>query len=158
LILKSGWRDLSLTPYNRPDFADYIKIKFIEEDGGAIRGLTVSLLLGFRSTLDVDGRYGYPGQIVRQPYAYLYAENQNKGVFGWEKKRTEALKITGNVSYHIGQYSELDRPIYRYATDLVTTLTQNIFYTTTWTPDPLIPFTFTGTATFFGRGDSQCSL
>jgi hypothetical protein len=35
--------DRFLFTWNRPDFADYIKIKFIEEDGGGIQGLTVSL-------------------------------------------------------------------------------------------------------------------
>lgn len=126
--------------------------------GGGGQRVIGRAILGERIYNDIRCEYGCG--VVYQPYAYLRAENQYKGLFGWETKRTSGLRIVGwNIGYNIRNWSKSNISVDKGTNgNLETAIEAGIFGTTQWLHNLPYAFEFYGNATFYGRDGSQCSM
>lgn len=127
--------------------------------GGGGQRVIGQSIIGEKSTTDVYGSLGYPGQLVFQPYAYFRAENQYHGLFGWETKRTAHLRIYAtNVSYNIREFSGSGITIDQGTNgELRTSIVAYVYGTNNWYPGLAFALNFSGDVTYWGRDGSTCS-
>lgn len=126
--------------------------------GQRVKGYAVA---GSRLTTDIYNQYGCGNTIMSQPTAYLKAENESKGFFGWSKQNTAELKIIGtNISYSVRVASGFNMNFIR-TTDgqQLNTIIRYLHNSTTWYcgyADEY--FWMTGHASFTGRHGSNCQI